>query len=117
MRSRPLKWPGAGARSEVVETRNKGIRTPRNGHGHDLQEKRNDYMGALVKPDVRASIMKVGADPAGGSSAEFGQFLNSQVAYWAKVVMEPGINWGDSVEKVRRRSRSNFSRVMCAISE
>ncbi|MPZ39464.1 MAG: hypothetical protein GEU95_15690 [Rhizobiales bacterium] len=46
---------------------------------------------ALVKPSVRASMIKVGADPAGGGAAEFGQFVRSQIGYWGKVVGDSGI--------------------------
>src|SRR5262245_5598713 len=37
------------------------------------------------------TIAKMAAEPAGGTSAEFGQFLGSQVAHWSKVVKESGI--------------------------
>jgi tripartite-type tricarboxylate transporter receptor subunit TctC len=46
---------------------------------------------AHVRPEVRASIMKLGAQPAGGSSAEFGQFVTSQVVHWGRVVQDSGI--------------------------
>jgi tripartite-type tricarboxylate transporter receptor subunit TctC len=31
------------------------------------------------------------AEPAGGTPAEFGQFLNAQIAHWGKVVKDSGI--------------------------
>jgi tripartite-type tricarboxylate transporter receptor subunit TctC len=46
---------------------------------------------ALAKPRVREAIAKMAAEPAGGTPAEFGQFLGSQVAHWGKVVKESGI--------------------------
>jgi tripartite-type tricarboxylate transporter receptor subunit TctC len=46
---------------------------------------------ALAKPRVRDTIAKLAAEPAGGSPAEFGQFLASQLAHWSKVVKESGI--------------------------
>ncbi len=46
---------------------------------------------ALAKPRVREAIEKMAAEPAGGTPAEFGQFLGSQVAHWGKVVKESGI--------------------------
>jgi tripartite-type tricarboxylate transporter receptor subunit TctC len=46
---------------------------------------------ALDKPAVRESMAKLGAEPAGGSSAEFGQLVNSQVEHWRKVIAEAGI--------------------------
>ncbi len=46
---------------------------------------------ALVKPRVREAIAKMAAEPAGGTPAEFGQFLGSQLAHWSKVVKDSGI--------------------------
>ena len=46
---------------------------------------------ALAKPRVREAIAKMAAEPAGGTPAEFAQFLDSQVAHWSKVVKESGI--------------------------
>jgi tripartite-type tricarboxylate transporter receptor subunit TctC len=46
---------------------------------------------ALAKPRVREAIAKMAAEPAGGTPAEFGQFLRSQLAHWSMVVTESGI--------------------------
>jgi tripartite-type tricarboxylate transporter receptor subunit TctC len=46
---------------------------------------------ALARPNVREAIAKIAAEPAGGTPGEFGQFLNSQLAHWGKVVKESGI--------------------------
>jgi tripartite-type tricarboxylate transporter receptor subunit TctC len=46
---------------------------------------------ALAKPRVREAIEKMAAEPAGGTPAEFGQFLTSQIAHWGKVVKDSGI--------------------------
>jgi tripartite-type tricarboxylate transporter receptor subunit TctC len=46
---------------------------------------------ALAKPRVREAIAKLAAEPAGGTPAEFGQFLDSQLAHWSKVVKDSGI--------------------------
>ncbi len=40
---------------------------------------------------MRAAIAKMAAEPAGGTPAEFGQFLGAQLAHWSKVVKESGI--------------------------
>jgi tripartite-type tricarboxylate transporter receptor subunit TctC len=45
----------------------------------------------LAKPRVREAIVKMAAEPAGGTPDEFGQFLRSQLAHWSKVVKESGI--------------------------
>jgi tripartite-type tricarboxylate transporter receptor subunit TctC len=46
---------------------------------------------ALAKPRVREAIAKMAAEPVGGTPAEFGKFLSSELAHWAKVVKESGI--------------------------
>ncbi len=46
---------------------------------------------ALAKPRVREAIAKMAAEPAGGTPAEFGEFLTSQIAHWGKVVKDSGI--------------------------
>jgi tripartite-type tricarboxylate transporter receptor subunit TctC len=45
----------------------------------------------LAKPRLREAFAKLGAEPAGGTPGEFGQFVSSELAYWAKVVKESGI--------------------------
>jgi tripartite-type tricarboxylate transporter receptor subunit TctC len=45
----------------------------------------------LKKPEVRETIAKLGAEPAGGSAWELGEFLGAQLAYWGKVVNETGM--------------------------
>jgi tripartite-type tricarboxylate transporter receptor subunit TctC len=46
---------------------------------------------ALATPRVRESIEKMAAEPVGGSQAEFGRFLTSQLAHWSKVVRDSGM--------------------------
>jgi tripartite-type tricarboxylate transporter receptor subunit TctC len=46
---------------------------------------------ALSKPEIKAALAKVGAEPAGGSPEEYGALMKAQVAHWAKVVKESGI--------------------------
>lgn len=45
----------------------------------------------LAKQAVREAIAKLGAEAAGGSPAEFGNFVSSQIAYWRKVVNDSGM--------------------------
>jgi tripartite-type tricarboxylate transporter receptor subunit TctC len=70
-------WVGfavkSGTPKEVVDTLNKAINA------------------ALEKPEVRAALAKVGADPAGGSPEAYGALLKAQVAHWAKVVKDSGM--------------------------
>jgi len=46
---------------------------------------------ALAKPAVREAFAKIAAEPAGGSPAEFGAHIKSQIAHWGKVVKDAGI--------------------------
>src|SRR6267142_2865220 len=46
---------------------------------------------ALQKPKVRDAFATLGATPAGGTPAEFGNLIRSQVGYWSSVVAESGI--------------------------
>lgn len=45
----------------------------------------------LAKPSVRQAIAKLGAELAGGTPAEFGTFVGSQIAYWGKTVKDSGM--------------------------
>jgi tripartite-type tricarboxylate transporter receptor subunit TctC len=46
---------------------------------------------ALQKASVREALARIGAEPAGGTPEEYGQFMKSQVDHWAKVVADAGI--------------------------
>ena len=46
---------------------------------------------ALAKPKIREAIDHMGAEPIGGTAAEFGQIIKSEVAHWTKVVRDSGI--------------------------
>jgi|ERR1043165_4467357 tripartite-type tricarboxylate transporter receptor subunit TctC len=45
----------------------------------------------LASPKVRVALDKVGALPVGGSPAEFGEGVRTDVAHWAKVIKEADI--------------------------
>jgi tripartite-type tricarboxylate transporter receptor subunit TctC len=46
---------------------------------------------ALGAPKVRESFAKLGADPAGGTAAEYGDLVKSQMSYWGKIVRDSGL--------------------------
>ncbi len=48
----------------------------------------------LAKPKVREALANVGAEPAGGTPAEFGNLIKSQIVHWGKVVEESGMKIG-----------------------
>jgi tripartite-type tricarboxylate transporter receptor subunit TctC len=45
----------------------------------------------LAEPKIRASLEKIGALPVGGSAAEFGDGIRTDVAHWAKIIKEANI--------------------------
>jgi tripartite-type tricarboxylate transporter receptor subunit TctC len=64
----------------------------KSGTANDVVLQLNEaFNEALAKPRARAAIEKLAAEPAGGTGAEFGQFLTGQLAHWGKVVRDSGI--------------------------
>jgi tripartite-type tricarboxylate transporter receptor subunit TctC len=49
----------------------------------------------LAKPSVREAFAKIAAEPAGGTPAEFGAHIKSQIAHWGKVVKDAGIKMSE----------------------
>lgn len=45
----------------------------------------------LVEPKIRTALEKIGAEPVGGGAAEFGDSIRSDVAHWAKIIMDADI--------------------------
>ena len=66
------------------------------GTSTDIVARLNKAVGhALERPHVREAFAKLGAEPAGGTSAEFGDLIKSQVAHWGRVVRDSGIKMPD----------------------
>ena len=64
----------------------------KSGTPNEIVVRLNETMNkALTKPRVRDAIAKMAAEPAGGSPADFGRFLKSELAHWGKVVKDSGI--------------------------
>jgi tripartite-type tricarboxylate transporter receptor subunit TctC len=45
----------------------------------------------LVDPKIRTALEKIGAEPVGGGALEFGAGIRSDVAHWAKIIMDADI--------------------------
>jgi tripartite-type tricarboxylate transporter receptor subunit TctC len=45
----------------------------------------------LAQPKIRTALEKIGAEPAGGTAAEFGDAIRGEVAHWAKVVQDANV--------------------------
>jgi tripartite-type tricarboxylate transporter receptor subunit TctC len=64
----------------------------KNGSPHDVITRLNASVNkALGRPKVRDALVRLGYEAAGGTPAEFGNLIASQVAYWGKVVKDAGI--------------------------
>jgi tripartite-type tricarboxylate transporter receptor subunit TctC len=64
----------------------------RGGTPPEIVARLNEAMNkALAKPKVREAFAKIGAEPAGGTPSEFGQVIESQVAYWANIIKQAEI--------------------------
>jgi tripartite-type tricarboxylate transporter receptor subunit TctC len=64
----------------------------KSGTPNDIVARLNGAIGkALAQPKVREAFAKLGAEPAGGSPADFGNLVKSQVAHWKQVVAASGI--------------------------
>jgi tripartite-type tricarboxylate transporter receptor subunit TctC len=64
----------------------------RSGTASDVITRLNQAANTvLAKQKIHDAFAKLGAEPVGGTPAEFETFVRSQVAYWGKVVRESGI--------------------------
>ena len=62
------------------------------GTSDQIVTRLNDAMNrAITKQNVRNSFMRIGYEPVGGSPAEFGKLINSELARWKEVIQEAGI--------------------------
>jgi tripartite-type tricarboxylate transporter receptor subunit TctC len=64
----------------------------KSGTPHDVIVRLNQAVNkALAAPKIRETFASLGAEPAGGTPAEYGNLVTSQIAYWGKVVKDSGI--------------------------
>lgn len=45
-----------------------------------------DVVTVIARQDVRERFLADGAEPAGGSPAQFGQFIRDEIVKWRKVI-------------------------------
>jgi tripartite-type tricarboxylate transporter receptor subunit TctC len=50
-----------------------------------------DFVELLKLPDVRTRMADMGAEPVGSTTAQFGEFIRSEIAKYRKIVKETGI--------------------------
>jgi tripartite-type tricarboxylate transporter receptor subunit TctC len=64
----------------------------RSGTPNDIVTRLNQAVNkALTKPKVRDAYATLGVEPVGGTPAEFGSLIKSQLVYWGNVVKEAQI--------------------------
>jgi len=64
----------------------------KSGTPKDIVARLNEAINkALQRPKVRDAFATLGATPAGGTPAEFGKLIQTQIAYWSSIVTESGI--------------------------
>jgi tripartite-type tricarboxylate transporter receptor subunit TctC len=51
-----------------------------------------DFVELLKLPDVRTRMADMGAEPVGSTTAQFGEFIRSEIAKYRKIVKETGIS-------------------------
>jgi tripartite-type tricarboxylate transporter receptor subunit TctC len=57
----------------------------------DIVTKLNAEIGRIMQmPDVRASLVKLGVEPVGGSPEQYAGLLKAEIAKWANVIKESG---------------------------
>lgn len=56
-----------------------------------LERLHAETVRALNAPDVRDKLLGLGADPVGNSRQEYAQFIQNEIAKWAKVIKAAGI--------------------------
>jgi tripartite-type tricarboxylate transporter receptor subunit TctC len=63
-----------------------GLMVPRGTPRDAIDALQKAYAAALARPAVRERMIAIGAEPAGGSSAEFAGFMDREATQWAEVV-------------------------------
>ena len=64
----------------------------KSGTPHDIVMRLNQAVNAaLTKQKVRDALEKLGAEPVGGTPAEFGSLIKTELIYWGNVVNKAGI--------------------------
>jgi tripartite-type tricarboxylate transporter receptor subunit TctC len=63
-----------------------GLTVPRGTPQEAIDALQRAYAAALARPAVRERIVAIGAEPAGGTAAEFAAFMDKEATQWAEVV-------------------------------
>ena len=67
-----------------------GILMPRRSPAEAQAALHRAAAAVLARPEVRARMLELGVDPAGGTPGEFGDLIRRETTRWARVVAETG---------------------------
>jgi tripartite-type tricarboxylate transporter receptor subunit TctC len=70
-----------------------GVATPAGARGDIIERLHKDLAAAMQSSDVKQRLAKVGIDAVSSTPAEFGEYIRSEVARWAKVIREAKIQF------------------------
>jgi len=68
-----------------------GLLAPAGSPNDAIQRLYREVARVVKLPEVSDTLSKLGADPVGSSPEQFGAFIKSEIAKWAKVVRSSGI--------------------------
>jgi tripartite-type tricarboxylate transporter receptor subunit TctC len=68
-----------------------GLLAPAGTSKEIVQRLNMEVVRALREPDTRERLFAIGAEPMDGTPEEFGAYINTEMAKWAKVVKAAGI--------------------------
>jgi len=64
----------------------------KHGTPAEITERLNKAINrVLAEPKIRTTLERIGAEPVGGTRAEFGDGILADVAHWAKVIKDADI--------------------------
>ncbi len=68
-----------------------GAIVPKGTPANAINRLNSDINKALELTDVRERLARLGADPLGGTAKSFGDYINVEIAKYAKVVRDGGL--------------------------
>ena len=68
-----------------------GVLAPRRAPAEAHAALHRAAAAALARPEVRAKMLELGVDPAGGTPEDFADLIRRETARWARVVAENGV--------------------------
>ena len=68
-----------------------GVAVPTGVRADIIERLHKDLSSAMQSNDVKQRLAKVGIDAVSNTPAEFGEYIRSEVARWAKVVQDAGV--------------------------